>query len=216
MNISIIIPVYNEQGRLETVLTKLTNFYEVIIIDDGSEVLVNSYIDFTKYQNIKIFRNITNLGYIPSIKRGISQAKGDIIVTMDGDGEHKPDDIVKLVEPIEKNKCDIVFGKRPNIARPSEILLLKTARIFTGEKVEDSGTGFRAIRSSFAKELEFIGKCTCGLLLIESHAKMMRICEIEVDLPIINKSRRIAWEHFAQFFILIGYVIKLKLKINKR
>lgn len=208
MNISIIIPVYNEQGRLEKVLKKLKNYFEIIIIDDSSNVPIASYISLEKYKNIKIFTNENNLGYLKSIKRGIANAKGDIIVTMDGDGEHKPEDIPKLLDLIQKNRCDIVFGKRPNIARPSEIFLLKFARLLTGETVKDSGTGFRAIRATYAKKLEFQGMCTCGMLLIESHKKKLRICEVDVNLPIINKPRKIAWDHIAQFFYILRYFFK--------
>lgn len=205
MKISIVIPVYNEKGRLESVLSELKDFYEIIVIDDYSEISVESYVNKDKYSNLIIVRNAENLGYLSSIKKAISLTSGEIVVTMDGDGEHKPYDIPNIIQSIVNNECDIVFGKRPNIARPSERLLLKMAKFFTGETVQDSGTGFRAIKSSFAKELEFKGMCTCGLLLMEAHKKQMRICEVDVDLAIVNKPRRIAWEHFKQFFYVIWY-----------
>ena len=208
MDISVVIPVYNEKGRLEKVLDALSAYYEVILIDDGSQVKVSEYIDLKKYQNLYLIRHEENLGYLTSIREGIAASKGEIIVTMDGDGEHKPGDIDKLVLPIKEDHCDMVFGKRPNIARPSEIVLLKTAKWMTGESVEDAGTGFRAIRSKFAKRLEFRGKCTCGMLLLEAHKNKMRVCEVSVDLPQVNKPRRIAWEHFAQFFIMLRYWLK--------
>ena len=208
MTISIVIPVYDEKGRLEKVLDSLQGYKEVLIVDDGSEIEVSDYIDLEKYHNVHLIRHEKNLGYLASIKEGIAVSKGEIVVTMDGDGEHKPEDIGKLVLPIIEDRCDIVFGKRPNIARPSEIFLLKTAKWLTGETIEDAGTGFRAIRSEFAKHLEFQGKCTCGMLLLEAHKNKMRVCEVAVDLPVVNKPRRIALEHFAQFFIVLRYWLK--------
>lgn len=210
MNISIIIPVYNEKGRLEPLVKKLNKYYEVIIIDDASDILVESYINKKIYKNVKIITNTINIGYLKSIKHAIARAKGDIIVTMDGDGEHKPEDIEKLIQPIKNDICDIVFGKRPNIARISERFLLKIAKYLTNENIEDAGTGFRAIKSNYAKKINFGGMCTCGLLLMECKENQMRICEVDVDLPIVNKPRKIAWEHFLQFILILKYFFKTR------
>lgn len=208
MKISIVIPVYNENSRLPSIIEQLLNkeYDEVIVIDDGSSDPIKIQSDYNK---IRLIRNNINQGYLDSVKRGIAIAKGEIVVTMDGDGEHRVEDIEKLLQPIIDNKCDIVFGKRPIIARFSEKLLLNIAKMFASEKVKDAGTGFRAIRSSFAKQLKFNGMCTCGTLLLEAHSLGMRICEVEVDLPAINKPRRIAWEHVLQLF----YVIVLSIRV---
>jgi glycosyltransferase involved in cell wall biosynthesis len=203
--ISIIIPVHNEKGRLEEILKKLNDYADVIVVDDFSDIPVSSYIESENYSNLTLLSNNKQEGYIASIKKGIFVSRGDIVVTMDGDGEHKPEDIPLLLSPITKYKCDIVFGKRPNIARPSEVFLLKIAKFLTGEKVEDSGTGFRAIRTSFAKDLYFYGSCTCGTLLQECHNKNMKICEVKVDLPLVDKPRKIAWDHVSQFFSIWKY-----------
>jgi len=205
---SIIIPVYNEKGRLEQVLEKLRQYDEVIVIDDASDTPVDSYIDTSRFGNLTLIRHDVNRGYLVSIREGIAAAHGGVVVTMDGDGEHRPEDIPLLTAPIVEGRCDMVFGKRPEIARPSEVLLLATARMLTGETVEDAGTGFRAIRASYAKTLPFGGKCTCGMLLVEAHVRRMRICEVKVRLPAVDKPRRIAWEHFAQFFLVLSYAAK--------
>lgn len=209
--VTIIIPVYNEKGRLEEVVKKLHAYEEVIIIDDGSTSPVESYINIVQYPNLRILRNDKNIGYIPSIRKGIAASKQNIIVTMDGDGEHRPEDIPLLIQKIETEGCDIVFGKRPNIARPSERWLLSLAKFFTHEHIDDSGTGFRALKSTYAKKLEFQGVCTCGMLLMECHYLNMKICEVEVNLPLVNKPRRIAWEHFFQYIYLIKYYLSKKL-----
>ncbi len=211
VSVSVVIPVYNEKGRLENVLGKLGGYQDIIVIDDGSEIPVNSYLDPDAYKGVRFLQNGTNRGYLYSVKRGIATARGDIIVTMDADGEHKPEDIDKLIAPIKEGTCDIVYGKRPNIARFSERILLKTANVFTGEKLQDAGTGFRAIRASFAKQLSFSGKCTCGLLHLECFQKGMRSCEIAVDLPVVDKPRRVAWEHLPQFFIVVKTYIQYRL-----
>lgn len=211
MKISIVIPVYNEKGRLESILGKVQKYDEVIVVDDASELPVLSHIKKNEYPKTIFFRNTLNSGNIYSIKKGIKKAYGDIIVTIDADGENKPEDIDKLILPIIDDKCDIVYGRRPYIPRFSELLLLRLANIFTGEKIKDAGTGFRAIRACYAKQLQFKGKCTCGMLHLEAHQKGMRSCEVKVDLPSINKPRRIMWEHIPQFFILISNYLLYRL-----
>lgn len=213
MKITIVIPVYNEGERFSLVLEKLHMYDEVIVIDDGSAKPVGEGKTFPS--NVRLLRNEENRGYLYSIKRGIRDASGDIVVTMDGDGEHRPEDVERLLEPIVAGECDLVFGKRPNIARPSERLLLGVANRMTGDRIEDAGTGFRAMRADGARKLEFGGKCTCGLLHLEAKAKGMRICEKEVDLPIVDKPRRIAWEHFTQLFIVIGYYLRNLTRIKR-
>jgi len=212
MKISIVIPVYNEKGRLEGVLEKLRKFDEVIVIDDASTTKVESYINEKNFPNLHILTNEVNMGYLYSIKTAIKFVKNEIVITMDGDGEHKPEDVEKLIQPIADNKCDIVFGKRPNIARPSEVFLLWLARLLTGSQVKDTGTGFRAIRTNYAKELHLYGGCTCGTLLQECDYLGMRICEIDVDLPIVDKPRRIAWGHVSQFFSILKFYFKIHIK----
>jgi len=211
MKISIIIPVYNEMGRLQHVLKRLKKYDEVIVVDDASKIPVLNYLKKDeRYKNTVFLRNYINSGYLFSIKRGIKYACGDIIITMDADGEHRPKDIDKLVLPILKGECDIVYGKRPNIARVSELMLLRMANYLTGEYIKDAGTGFRAIKALYAKELKLKGKCTCGMLHLEAYQKGMRSCEVSVDLPFINKPRRVAWEHFPQFFILLKSYLSYK------
>lgn len=208
VKISVVLPVYNEKGRLENVLRSLSLYQEVIVVDDASEPPVLSYIEKDGFPNTVFLRNTVNSGYLSSVRKGIRHATGEVIITMDADGEHNPEDIDKLIMPIVKGDCDIVYGKRPKIARPSERILLRIANYMTGEKIADAGTGFRAIKSIYAKELRFKGKCTCGMLHLETFQKGMRSCEIDVDLPNIDKPRRIAWEHTTQFFVLLqSYIV---------
>jgi hypothetical protein len=75
---------------------------------------------------------------------------------MDGDGEHDPKDIPKLVSPILKREADVVFGIREAIARPSERLINWLVR--WRMRVADTGTGFRAFRKAIARQLAIPGR----------------------------------------------------------
>jgi len=204
--ISVVIPAHNEEGRIEYVLDKLKGYSEVIVVDDASRNPLEEYLCKKNIQkNVRIIRNETSEGYLKSLLKGISLVKNTLTVTMDADGEHDPADIPFMVDMINEQGCDIVFGRRPSIARPSERFLLKTARFLTGEKVKDSGTGFRVLKTEYAKQLRLDGRCTCGLLLMECSRLGMNIGEVKVRMPEIDKPRRAAWEHFPQFFIMLKF-----------
>jgi glycosyltransferase involved in cell wall biosynthesis len=144
-------------------------------------------------------------GYIAAVKSGFSMATGQIVVTLDGDGEHMPKDIPRLVQPILLNEADMVLGMRRRIARVSERLISLLCRMRL--PVHDTGTGFRAIRRDLAVRLSFPGRCICGTSVLEAYALGARIVEVPINLNTTDKPRRIAWGYIVQLF----YVIKMLL-----
>ncbi len=195
MKISAVIPAYNEGGRLARVIKETEPYVdEIIVIDDHSEEIIKS-------DRARVFRNEKNLGYIESIKKGFQEADGDIIVTLDADGEHDPEHIPLLVEPIRKDKADLVFGRRNHVPRISERVI---SRMVKGKvKVTDSGTGFRAVKRDLAVDLQLEGRCTCGIFALEAHQKGARITEVPAPTRETDKTRGIAWSHLAQIFIVL-------------
>jgi glycosyltransferase involved in cell wall biosynthesis len=145
-----------------------------------------------------------NSGYIAAIKRGFQEAKGDILVTMDADGEHHPLDIQRLVWPIEHGQADMVLGKRYHVARISERLISTLTSWKTG--VYDTGTGMRAIRRDLALQLTMPGRCICGTSVLEANHLGARILEIPIILRKVNKPRKIAWGHALQFFYVLRWM----------
>ncbi|MFO7990724.1 MAG: glycosyltransferase family 2 protein [Thermoplasmata archaeon] len=201
--ISAVVPAYNEGKRIERVLEELSDFVdEIIVIDDASQDDTSGIA--SRYA--RVIRNKKNLGYIGSIKRGFNEAKGDIVVTLDADGEHDPRYIPAMVSPIQNRKADLVFGKRDQVPRVSERVVSYMVRRRVGAK--DTGTGFRAIRSGLAKRLELKGRCTCGIFALEAKSKGAEIKEIRAPTRDIDKPRGIAWDHFYQFFTVLKFLIK--------
>ena len=99
--VSIIIPVYNEEKTIYSILKSLpkNEKIEIIVIDDYSRD--NSVSEIEKVKNnreIKLVKHKKNKGYGKAILTGIKKSKGQIIVTMDSDGQHFPDDIYTLVQ----------------------------------------------------------------------------------------------------------------------
>lgn len=197
--VSVIIPAYNESARIGRVLREVTPFaHEVLVIDDGSR---DNTGEIALTYGAQVIRK-ENSGYIKSIKTGFKEAKGDIVVTLDADGEHDPADIPRLIEPLLEDRADVVLGKRNYIPRPSERLL----SWMTGLRipVHDTGTGFRALTRNIAQKLSIPGKCICGTSVLEYYHLGARVVEVPVSLRVINKPRKIAWGHITQFFIILS------------
>ncbi len=114
--ISIIIPVYNEENTIKTILNKVLNQKEynkeIIVINDFSTDKTKSLIENEFLGKIRIINNDKNYGKGFSIKKGIEVALGDIILIQDGDLEYDPSDYQKLLKPLIENRADVVYGSR--------------------------------------------------------------------------------------------------------
>jgi glycosyltransferase involved in cell wall biosynthesis len=118
MKLSIIIPCYNEDRTVETIITKINRTVkyekEIIVVDDFSndnsfEILNRLYKE-NKIQHL--IKNEKNYGKGYSVRQGIKKVSGEIILIQDADLEYDPNDYPKLVDPIVNNFADVVFGSR--------------------------------------------------------------------------------------------------------
>ena len=124
---SIIIPVYNEEDSIKILLEEilLINFnyeYEVIIINDCSSDETASILKKYNYNNVRVLSHSKRMGQSRSIYDGIKKAKYDAVVTIDGDCQNNPSDIVKLIEKYKFNDnvklvSGIRFKRRDNFIK---------------------------------------------------------------------------------------------------
>ena len=108
---SIIIPLYNEQNSIIDLINRIPNHYsyELVIVDDGStDNSVNKIREITN-RDFKIVHHKFNIGYGAALLTGFKHAMGDVIITMDSDGQHNPEEIPSLIEPIINNKADYIY-----------------------------------------------------------------------------------------------------------
>ena len=120
MKLSIIICVFNEKETIEKIIKKINQVIlpfelkkEFIIIDnnsfDGTKEILTKY---NKINNYKIFYNKKNYGKGYSISKGIKNASGNFIIFQDADLEYDPNDYVRLINHLNNNNLDFVFGSR--------------------------------------------------------------------------------------------------------
>jgi len=204
MKVTAVIPAYNEAARIYGVIRTVIPYVDnVIVVDDGS-------LDTTSWvaeeAGAKVITNNGGKGYIGAIKTGFKEANGDIIITLDADGENNPEEIFLLTWPIINGKADLVLGKRKKIARISERLISFVTKLKTG--VTDSGTGFRAMKKEMALKLNLRGRCICGISVLEANHLGARITEVPITINNIDKKRKIAWHHILQLCYVLKWVIK--------
>lgn len=199
---TVVIPAYNEAGRIQDTVETIPEEYPVLVVDDGS---TDGTTKEARNGGATVLEQDANQGYVSALKVGFRAVSTKIVVTFDADGEHRPGDISKLVEPISNGNADLVLGARRTIPRPSERLLNRLARLQVD--LTDTGTGLRGIRRSLAIDLELDTACTCGTLVLEAAHKGARICEVTIETQSIQKPRNIAWKHGIQFVHVLRYLL---------
>lgn len=187
--ISVVIPVLNEEENIpllvENIFTALKEFdFEIIFVDDGSKdnsvEVIKSFVN--KQVHLIVFYK--NFGQSSAMKAGIQSAKGEYIVTMDGDLQNDATDIPAMFQLLQEKKADIVAGirkkRKDNSLRkiPSKIANA-IIRLTTGEKVKDNGCSLRIYKSRVAKNLDLYGELHRFIYIL---AKMQgaKIEEMEV------------------------------------
>ncbi|MDZ7859562.1 MAG: glycosyltransferase family 2 protein [Candidatus Krumholzibacteriota bacterium] len=161
--ISIVIPAYNEEDGLVRALGGLMPMatdkgWEVIVVNDGSS---DRTADVVLQHEAKLVSHPYNKGYGASLKTGIRNAAGQIIVIMDSDGQHDAADIEKLL--IHMENYEMVVGARSKdvlIRAPGKKLLSIVANFLTGIKIPDLNSGFRAFYKDTVKS--FMHFCPNG------------------------------------------------------
>jgi glycosyltransferase involved in cell wall biosynthesis len=198
--VSAVIPAYNEEETVgEVVAQTLRHVDEAIVVDDGSS---DDTAMAARNSGAIVVRNKVNKGVLESLKTGFKSAKGEILVTLDADGQHDPDEIPGLLEPILDDRADLVLGTRAELPHFSERVIARLTELKAD--VSDASTGFRAIRRNIVDRMVLHGACTCGTFILEAHSLGARIAEVPITVrERKGGKRRIKTRHFRQIFYVL-------------
>ncbi|MCP2520250.1 glycosyltransferase family 2 protein [Candidatus Aminicenantes bacterium AC-708-M15] len=170
--ISIVVPFYNEEENIEELykrltetLKKLKKSYELIFVDDGSsdktyQILCELH---KKDKHVNIVKLKKNFGQTAALAAGFDHAEGKIIISMDGDLQHDPADIPKLLDKMEEG-YDIVSGWRKKrvdnliFRRIPSLVANRIMRFLSGVKIHDFGTTFKAYKKEVIKNIHLYGE----------------------------------------------------------
>ena len=196
MDISIVIPLYNEEESLPELVAWIASVmldngfsYEIIMIDDGSKD--NSWQVIKELQrensNIKGIKFRRNYGKSAALYTGFDLVKGDVVITMDADLQDSPNEIPELYRMIKEQGFDLVSGwkkkrKDPLLTKnlPSKFYN-RTARIITGIKIHDMNCGLKAYRQNVVKSIEVYGDMHRYIPVLAKWAGFKKIGEKVVE-----------------------------------
>lgn len=168
MKLSVIIPVYNEEKTVKTVLNRVKGVNlkgitkEIIVIDDFSTDGTRGILKKIKGKSIKILRHSKNMGKGAAIRTGLKHATGDVILIQDADLEYSPSEYPKLLEPILKRKADVVYGSRIEVIKKNlkkmykihyigNLFLTSLTNLLYGASITDMETGYKVFRKGVVK-----------------------------------------------------------------
>jgi glycosyltransferase involved in cell wall biosynthesis len=214
---SLVVPFFNEQENIPPLYMKLTEVmdaigepYEMIFIDDGSRDNTYKVLEdiFENDPRVNIVRLRRNFGQTAALKAGFDFARGEVIISMDGDQQHDPEEIPKFLEKIAEG-YDLVSGWRvarrdPWLTRriPSRVANWMMAKL-SGIAVHDFGTTFKAYRREIIQEIQLYGELHRFIPALAASTGA-RIAEV----PIVNLQRQSGKSHYG-----IGRTIRVFLDL---
>ena len=217
MKVSVIIPAYNEAASIGDVVRKVREMYpeyELIVVDDGSD---DGTGEAARKQGAKVITHPYNKGNGASVRAGIQAATGDIVVMMDGDGQHRPEDIRRLLECFPE--YDFVVGARGMESQAGlrrgigNWLLNRFASYLTRFPIQDLTSGFRAFKREmilpylhlFPTGFSYPTTSTLAMLKAGANLKYIPITAQQR----IGKSKIRLFRDGARFFLIILKLVTL-------
>ncbi|MBU0533656.1 MAG: glycosyltransferase family 2 protein [Candidatus Omnitrophica bacterium] len=228
MRLSVIIPTFNELGTIEEVINRVQQVSaqkEIIIVDDGSTDGTKKILKSFNMDNITVIYHNRNMGKGQAIRTALPVTTGDIIIIQDADLEYNPEEYLKLIEPIEKGKTEVVYGSRildgkfKSVSFQNFIFYLggKSLSMLTNflyrANITDEPTCYKVFKSDILKSLNL--KCKGFEFCPEVTAKILRQGIKIHEVPIscnprtIKEGKKI---RLKDWFVAIWILIKYRFK----
>ncbi len=217
-SVSIILPCYNEAQTIGSIVAEIRAqypAYEIIVVDDGSN---DATFQTAKKAGAKPFRHPYNIGNGAAVKTGIRNAKGNVLVFMDADGQHNPKDIAPMIDAL--SEYDMVVGARSMEQQASlfrgvgNFLCNMVASYVAKFKVKDLTSGFRCVRSSVANRFLYLlpnrySYPTTSTLYILRTGRSLKYLDIDVSTRRGGKSNIKVFRDGIRFFLIITKICTL-------
>lgn len=223
--VSIIMPVYNEAGRLRQAIQQVraANIAgvrrELIVVDDGSTDGSGAVISGLARQGlVRAYTHDRNLGKGAALSTGIAQASGEFILVQDADLEYDPAEHERLFAPLLSGRADVVFGNRMHAGNPvgyrrywlGNYLISAWASLLFGRRLHDVETGFKAFRRSLVARLQL--RANRFDFEVEFTARVLGSGARVVEVPIsyhprkFTDGKKITWrDGVAALWLLVKY-----------
>ena len=193
MKITIGIPAYNEEKNIAKIITKLKKITDSIIVcDDGSSDMTS---EIAKNLGVIVISHKKNMGYgaaIRTIFEKSAEIDSDILVTFDADGQHRIEDVSRVLHPLENSEADIVIGSRflgkqnnvPNYRKLGIKVITQVTNSSIKTKLTDSQSGFRAYSKQVLSKISLseIGMGISTEILIKASSEGLRITEVPITI----------------------------------
>jgi len=226
MDISVIIPLYNEVESLPELHRWISKVmednhfsYEIILIDDGSNDGSWQWIEKTALEDLHVkgVRFRRNYGKSAALHTGFEEAQGDVVITMDADLQDSPDEIPGLFAMVKEKGFDLVSGWKKkrfdplSKTLPSKIYN-KTASYVTGIKLHDFNCGLKAYRLEVVKSIEVYGEMHRYIPYMAKQAGFSNIGEREVQ----HQARKYGVTKFGLSRFIFGYLDLMSISFISR
>ena len=213
----IVIPAYNEERFIGSVVLKLRAYpVTIVVVDDGSS---DQTALIAQAAGAEVIRHDCNQGKGAALNTGLRAARQlepDVLVLIDGDGQHLPEQLPRLVEPVLSGEADLVVGSR-YLLRPVGVPRHRVwghrffswlTRSASGVPVSDSQSGYRALSPRACREDLFhsTGFSVESEMQFQAHELGLRVMEVPVTIRYTDKPKRPVWQ---QGLVVLNGVIKL-------
>lgn len=223
--LSVLIPVYNEEKTVATVLRQVLELgpvlKEIVVVDDGSSDNTSRIVEAAAAgdSRIRLFRLDRNLGKTAAIRHALEQVTGDIVIIQDADMEYDPREIPQVVQPIIEGYADVVYGSRFLVRKATRVLyyyhyianvcLTILSNLLTNRNMSDIETCYKAFRFGVIKPLQLTSK---GFgMEVEITALISKTNARTYEVPIsyygrtYAEGKKISWKDGVQAIFYIVY-----------
>ncbi|HEX4227363.1 MAG TPA: glycosyltransferase family 2 protein [Bryobacteraceae bacterium] len=230
--LSVVVPAYNEEETLATVICKLlreVNPYEILVVDDASTDGTASVAKRLagEHDTVRLITHLKNQGKTQALKSAIQVSRGDIVIVQDADLEYDPSEIQEVIQPIVDGVADVVYGSRFLVRKAARVLyfnhylankaLTFLSNVLTNVNLSDIETGYKAFRGDIIRNM--IITSTGFGFEVEVTAKVTKLGCVLYEVPIsyygrtYEQGKKIGWKDaIAAFWYVFRYNCACSLK----